>query len=79
MASAVKIARAPGRIRRPEESLRPELREFLDLVVVPALVRKYLSEAEEVKPEKMLAPASGLAAYSPRQRSPRSARGGTIE
>jgi hypothetical protein len=29
---------------RPGESLRPELREFLDAVVVPALLEKYLAE-----------------------------------
>jgi hypothetical protein len=52
-------------LRRPHESLSDELREFLDAVIVPALLRKYLSEAEEMKPaEKTLAPARRPAAYS---------------
>lgn len=29
---------------QPGEKLRPELREFLDAVVVPALVKKWLAE-----------------------------------
>ena len=50
---------------RPQESLSPELREFLDAVVVPALLKKYVAELEEVKPaEKTLAPAERPAAYS---------------
>ncbi|MGA7624085.1 MAG: hypothetical protein WB630_11985 [Candidatus Acidiferrales bacterium] len=62
-------------LHAPEEGLSAELRSFLDRVVVPALVRKYI---EEVTPaEKPLAPASGAAAYSLGQRSPRRARGGT--
>jgi hypothetical protein len=48
-------------LTRPHESLSPELREFLDAVVVPALVRKYLPELEEVK---TLASANRPAAYS---------------
>ena len=52
-------------IRRPQESLSAEMREFLDAVVVPALLKKYVAELEEVKPaEKMLAPANRPAAYS---------------
>jgi hypothetical protein len=67
-------------LRRPQESLSPELREFLDAVVVPALLKKYVAELEEVKPaEKMLAPVSRPAAYSLASRSPRCARGGIIE
>ncbi len=46
---------------RLHESLSPELREFLDAVVVPALIRKYLPELEE---EKALASANHPAAYS---------------
>jgi hypothetical protein len=61
MATAPKIVT----LRRPQESLSAELREFLDAVIVPALLRKYLSEVEEVKlAEKALAPASRPAAYS---------------
>lgn len=65
-------------LHRSDEALSAELRSFLDRVVVPALVRKYI---EEVTPaEKPLAPASEAAAYSLGQRSPRSARGGiTVE
>jgi hypothetical protein len=67
-------------IRRPQESLPAEMREFLDAVVVPALLKKYVAELEEEKPtEKMLAPANRPAAYSLASRSPRSARGGFIE
>ena len=49
MASVTQFVRMPDKTRRPLEGLRPELREFLDLVVVPALMHKYLSEVEEVK------------------------------
>jgi hypothetical protein len=50
-------------LRRPQDRLSPELREFLDAVIVPALVRKYLPELEE---EKSLAPANEPTAYSTR-------------
>lgn len=40
MATNSKIVSMPG----PGASLRPELREFLDAVVVPALLKKYLAE-----------------------------------
>jgi hypothetical protein len=61
MASATKLVT----LRRPQERLSPELRDFLDAVVVPALVRKYLPELEEMKPtEKALAPANHPVAYS---------------
>lgn len=33
-------------LRRPEESLRPEFREFLDAVIVPALIRRWISEKQ---------------------------------
>jgi hypothetical protein len=67
-------------LHRPQDILSPELREFLDTVVVPALLKKYVTELEEEKPaEKMLAPANRPAAYSLASRSPRSARGGFIE
>jgi hypothetical protein len=52
-------------LRRPEERLSPELREFLDAVVVPALLKKFIAELEEANPaEKVLAPANHPAAYS---------------
>lgn len=59
MATAPKLVT----LRRPQDRLSPELREFLDAVIVPALVRKYLPELEE---EKSLAPANEPAAYSTR-------------
>ena len=63
-------------IRRPHDSLSPELREFLDTVIVPALLKKYVAELEEAKPtEKMLAPANRPAAYSLASRSPRMRQG----
>jgi hypothetical protein len=43
-----------------EGGLRAELREFLDAVVVPALVKKYLAELEEVKPSEKTACACEL-------------------
>jgi hypothetical protein len=61
MATAPKLVT----IRRAHESLSAELREFLDAVVVPALLKKYVAELEEVKPaEKMLAPTNRPTAYS---------------
>lgn len=62
MASAVQSGLNRERTT-PTPAIRPELREFLDVVVIPALVRKYLPELEE---EKMLAPANDPAAYSTR-------------
>jgi hypothetical protein len=32
-------------LRRPEENLSAELREFLDAVIIPALLEKYLAES----------------------------------
>jgi hypothetical protein len=56
------------------------MREFLDLVVVPALLKKYLAELEEVKPAEKTACACELpSGILVPVRSPRSARGGTIE
>jgi hypothetical protein len=50
MASAVKV------LKMPAAELAPELREFLDRVVVPALVKKYFAEQGELKdPEKVVA------------------------
>jgi hypothetical protein len=62
MPISAKIVTMPG----PGETLRPELREFLDAVVVPALLRKFVSEIEgaESNPEKSLAPTSCQPAYS---------------
>jgi len=60
MASAPKIVT----LRRPEENLSAELREFLDAVIVPALLQKYL--AESVDENNELATESPDVAYSPR-------------
>jgi hypothetical protein len=62
MPSASKIVTLPG----PREALRPELREFLDTVVVPALLRKIISEIEagESNFEESLAPLAGNLSYS---------------
>lgn len=50
MASARQIVKMPG----PE--LTPELREFLDRVVVPALVKKYFAEhVDDKDSEKLVA------------------------
>jgi hypothetical protein len=51
-------------LRRPEETLSAELREFLDAVIIPALLEKYL--AESVAENNQLASDSADVAYSPR-------------
>jgi hypothetical protein len=63
MASSSKIVP----LRKPGEGLRPELREFLDAVIVSALLRKFISESEggESNTEKPLAPRDGNLSYSP--------------
>jgi hypothetical protein len=67
MPTNAKIVTLPG----PGEALRPELREFLDAVVVPALLHKFVSEIEggESNPKKSLAPTSCQPAYSDRSAS----------
>lgn len=42
MAANAKVAP----LRKPGEGLRPELREFLDAAIIPALIKKYLAEQE---------------------------------
>jgi len=53
-------------LHKPGESLRPELREFLDAVIVPALLRKFVLEVEggESNTNKSLAPLDGNLSYS---------------
>lgn len=43
MATAVQIG---GKTKRASTQLDPALKEFLDAVVIPALVKEYLSEHE---------------------------------
>ncbi|HVA18054.1 MAG TPA: hypothetical protein VMV59_10135 [Candidatus Dormibacteraeota bacterium] len=71
MAHATKIVPMPRR----EESLSPELRDFLDVVIVPALLRKYEAEAEGGADEKSLASVSRTHAYSRRSVIRRAAGG----
>jgi len=71
MAHATKIVPMLER----EESLSPELRDFLDVVVVPALLRKYQSEVEGRADEKNLASVSRTHAYSRRSVIRRAAGG----
>jgi len=44
MATAIQFG---GKTKRPGAQLDPALKEFLDAVVIPALVKKYLSEHED--------------------------------
>ena len=64
MAHATKIVPMPRR----EEGLSPELRDFLDAVILPALLRKYQAEVEEsgLINEKSLASVSRTHTYSRR-------------
>jgi hypothetical protein len=50
------MASAPKVLKMPAFELAPEVREFLDRVVVPALVKKYFAEQFELKdPAKVVA------------------------
>jgi len=73
MAPATKIVLMPRR----EESLSPELRDFLDVVIVPALLRKYQAEVEGREParEKKLASVIRTRTYSRRSVIRRAAGG----
>jgi hypothetical protein len=42
--SSPPIMAEKNNIQEKEEQIRPELREFIDRVIVPALVQKYLEE-----------------------------------
>jgi hypothetical protein len=44
MATAIQFG---GKTKRPGAQLDPALKEFLDAVVIPALVKAYLSEHED--------------------------------
>ena len=66
MPTTAKIVTLPG----PGESLRPELREFLDLVVVPALLRKYLAENNSAASSSISVEGAGAGVpYSDSERS----------
>jgi len=41
-----KVLQFGGKTKRPGAQLDPALKEFLDAVVIPALVKEYLSEHE---------------------------------
>lgn len=59
----------------PGESLRPELREFLDAVIVPALLKKYLAENNSEASSSISVEAVGRdAPYSDSMRSSKTAR-----
>jgi hypothetical protein len=59
MINAAQPGGRPG--RTPAEDLTPELREFLDRVIVPALVREYLAE-QSAASDTPAAPAEGRGA-----------------
>jgi hypothetical protein len=73
MATNTKIVPLPG----PGQSLRPELREFLDAVVVPALLIKYLAEnGSETNAEICIEAVRGDVSYFDATGSPKPARTG---
>jgi hypothetical protein len=60
---------------RPRESLRPELRDFLDAVVVPALLKKYLAENNSAASSSISVEGAGAGVpYSDPERSSVAAR-----
>ena len=59
MATAAKIVP----IRRAGEKLSPELRDFLDAVIVPSLLRQFLAETE-ANTKKVL-PSGKHSAHTP--------------
>ena len=61
MATAPKLVSVDRRWQSP---LTPELKEFIDRAIVPALVEKYIAEMES---EKKLAVKSPHAAHSQRK------------
>jgi hypothetical protein len=47
MASATKFVTMRPKAARPDSPLTPELKEFIDRAIVPALVKQYLAETDE--------------------------------
>ena len=71
MTTAPKIVSMP----QPGEKLRPELREFLDAVVVPALLKKYLAENNSAASSSIFVEGAGAGVpYSDSERSSVAAR-----